>query len=96
MCLYGTSESSHLSRQTFTLGGGMKRKRRVIQDDFPIGDLDRDELTRAFAELREKRLARERRARGLSTDASPEARAVRKQRARPASGDAVGERSRAA
>jgi hypothetical protein len=40
----------------------MKRTRRVIQDDFPIRDLDRDELTRAFAELRQKRLARERRA----------------------------------
>jgi hypothetical protein len=74
----------------------MKRKKRIIQDDFPDGSIDRDEARRVFRELRVKRLARERRARGLSADASPEAGAVRKQRARPASGDAVGERSRAA
>jgi hypothetical protein len=55
----------------------MKRKRRVIQDDFPIGDLDRAELTRAFAELREKRLARERRAAGVGS--APESRRVRRQ-----------------
>lgn len=39
----------------------MKRKRRTIQDDFPTGSLDRAELQRVFGELREKRLARERR-----------------------------------
>jgi hypothetical protein len=39
----------------------MKRKRRVIQDEFPTGDLDRDALTKAFVELREKRIARLRR-----------------------------------
>jgi hypothetical protein len=73
----------------------MKRRKRIIQDDFPDGSIDRDEARRVFRELRVKRLARERRARGLSA-ASPEARAVRKQRAQPASGDAVGERIRAA
>jgi hypothetical protein len=74
----------------------VKRRKRIIQDDFPDGSIDRDEATRVFRELRLKRLARERRARGLSADAAPEARAVRKQQAQPASGDAVEERVRAA
>lgn len=74
----------------------MKRRKRVIQDDFPDGSIDREVATRVFRELRAKRLARERRARGLSTDASPKGRAVRKQRARPVIGDAVEERVRAA
>jgi hypothetical protein len=55
----------------------MKRKRRVIQDDFPTGELDRDALRRAFAELREKRLARERRAAASAADGSaPEPRPI--------------------
>jgi hypothetical protein len=74
----------------------MKRKKRTLCEDFPDGSIDREEAKRVFRELRVKRLARERRARGLSTDPSPKARAIRKQRARPASGDTVEERVRAA
>jgi len=55
----------------------MKRKRRVIQDDFPTGDLDVEALRRAFAELREKRLARERRAAAAGSVPGP--RRIRKQ-----------------
>jgi len=74
----------------------MKRKKRTLCEDFPDGSIPREEVRKVFRELRAKRLARERRARGLSTDALPGARAVRKQRARPANGDAVEERVRAA
>lgn len=37
----------------------MRRKKRVLCDDFPEGLIPRAELRRAFRELREKRLARE-------------------------------------
>jgi hypothetical protein len=37
----------------------MKRKRRVILD-VPSGAIDRGEVRKVFAELREKRIARER------------------------------------
>lgn len=73
----------------------MKRRKRIIQDGFPTGSLDLEELGRVFRELRAKRLARERRARGLSSEGSSETRAIRKQ-ARSASVDAAGERDRAA
>lgn len=53
----------------------MKRKKRTLCEDFPEGSIPREELKKAFRELRMKRLARERQARGLSTGALPGARA---------------------
>ena len=44
----------------------MRRKRRVICEDFPEGKIPREELKRTFRELRKKRLARERRARSAA------------------------------
>lgn len=40
----------------------MRRKKRVICEDFPMGDLDYEAIKRAFRELREERLERERQA----------------------------------
>jgi hypothetical protein len=60
----------------------MKRRKRVIQDDFPDGLIDRDEARRVFAELREKRLARERRAAARAVEGSAsEVQPVRRQAA---------------
>jgi hypothetical protein len=53
----------------------MKGKRRVILN-IPSGTIDRREVRKVFAELRDKRLARERRVRDLSAHASPEGRAI--------------------
>lgn len=56
----------------------MKRKRRVILD-IPSGTIDRGELRKVFAELREKRLARERRTAASAAEAAArEAAEVRK------------------
>ena len=54
----------------------MKRKKRTLCEDFSEGSIPREELKKAFRELRVKRLARERRAHGLSTDASLAGRAI--------------------
>lgn len=40
----------------------MRRKKRVICEDFPKGELDYEAVKRAFRELRQERLARERKA----------------------------------
>lgn len=71
----------------------MKRKRRVIQD-IPSGTIDRGELRKAFAELREKRLARERRG-SIASDSAAKVRRERQQ-AGFVSVDAAVERGRTA
>jgi len=74
----------------------MKRKRRTIKDSFPTGSLDREELTRAFVELREKRLVGARRASApAAKDSTSEAQHVRKE-AVSAAVDTTRERNRAA
>jgi hypothetical protein len=74
----------------------MKRTRRTIKDDFPAGSLDRAALRQAFVELREKRLARDRRASVPAADNSrPEADCVREQAASTAS-DATRKQNHAA
>ena len=49
----------------------MKRKKRVLCEDFPEGSIPRAELEKGFRELREKRLARERRARAAAPNSDP-------------------------
>ena len=74
----------------------MKRTRRTIKDDFPTGSLDRAELRQAFVELREKRLARARRASAPAVNGSTsEPRHVRKEGV-SAAVDATRERNLAA
>ncbi|HKP77135.1 MAG TPA: hypothetical protein VJT67_16505 [Longimicrobiaceae bacterium] len=41
----------------------MKRKRRVIETDFPASGMDMEAIRQGFRELRRERLVRERRAR---------------------------------
>jgi len=75
--------------------GLMKRKRRVICEDFPEGSIPRDELKRAFRELREKRLARERRARLAAPNASSAKRGPARALATAAAAESPGDREHA-
>lgn len=48
----------------------MRRKKRVICEDFPKGDLDYEAIKLGFRKLREERLAREAALRATSGDRS--------------------------
>jgi hypothetical protein len=73
----------------------MKRKRRVILD-VPSGTIDRGEVRKVFAELREKRLARMRRAAASGAEGAAPETDHRRKHAASATVDATRKQDRAA